>query len=204
MTKRQHELFPEIPSEKKYLSDYPELFAEWHPTKNGKNLPEDFLHGSNKKVWWLCKNGHEYQSLVFNRTIHGKGCAYCSGQKVSAENNLLARYPEVAKLWSPKNKIRSDQVLAKSGKPYLWQCEEGHEWKDRPHSLVKKKFPCPECQHEERFYGLRKATPEYNLATEFPEIANDWHKRNSQPASFYMRKSNDKVWWQCSKGHEWE
>ena len=39
MTKRQSELFPELPSNKKYVFDYPELVAEWHPTKNGKLLP---------------------------------------------------------------------------------------------------------------------------------------------------------------------
>ena len=34
MTKRQSELFPELPSDKKYVSDYPNLVAEWHPSKN--------------------------------------------------------------------------------------------------------------------------------------------------------------------------
>ena len=37
MTKRQSELFPELPSDKKYVSDYPMLVAEWHPTKNTVN-----------------------------------------------------------------------------------------------------------------------------------------------------------------------
>ena len=51
MSRRQTDLFPELPDGKKYVSDYPDLAAEWHPTKNGEKLPEDFLHGSNKKVW---------------------------------------------------------------------------------------------------------------------------------------------------------
>ena len=204
MSRRQTDLFPELPDGKKYVSDYPDLAAEWHPTKNGEKLPEDFLHGSNKKVWWVCEHGHEYQSMVFNRTMHGKGCAYCSGQKVSKENNLSALYPEVAKLWSPKNSVTANKVLARSAKTFLWQCEEGHEWEDRPHNLVKKKFPCPQCHYDERGYGLRKATPDYNLASEFPHVAEEWHHYNSQPASFYMPKSNDKVWWICEHGHEWE
>ena len=33
MTKRQADLFPGLQSSKKYLSDYPLLVAEWHPTK---------------------------------------------------------------------------------------------------------------------------------------------------------------------------
>ena len=53
MSRRQKDLFPDLPDGKKYVSDYPELVSEWHPTKNEQKLPEDFLYGSNKKVWWV-------------------------------------------------------------------------------------------------------------------------------------------------------
>ena len=39
------------------LSLYPDLVKEWHPTKNGDLTPNDFTHGSGKKVWWLCPKG---------------------------------------------------------------------------------------------------------------------------------------------------
>ena len=50
MTKRQSELFPGLHSDKKYVSDYPELVAEWHPSKNGNLLPDEFHVGSHEKV----------------------------------------------------------------------------------------------------------------------------------------------------------
>ena len=34
MSRRQKDLFPELPDGKKYVSDIPELVAEWHPIKN--------------------------------------------------------------------------------------------------------------------------------------------------------------------------
>ena len=68
MSKRQKELFPELPSTKKYVSDYPELASEWHPTKNGGLIPEDVLLGSNKKVWWICSEGHEWAARIYSRT----------------------------------------------------------------------------------------------------------------------------------------
>ena len=204
MSKRQKELFPELPSTKKYVSDYPELASEWYPTKNGGLIPEDVLHGSNKKVWWICSEGHEYQSLVFNRALHGKGCAYCAGKKVSEENNLAVLFPEVAKLWSSKNTIGANRVTAKSGKKYWWKCEKGHEWQANPDKLVRKKFPCPYCIYENRGDGLRRATNDYNLQTEYPNVAKHWHEKNRYPASFYMPKSNDKIWWRCDHGHEWQ
>ena len=204
MSKRQQELFPNIPSSMTYVSDYPELAAEWHPTKNKGLHPEDLLHGSNKKVWWKCNQGHEWQSAIFNRAIQGKGCPYCAGKKVSSTNNLLYRYPEVAKFWSPKNLISPDEVIAQSGKAYIWECAKGHEWTARPNNMVKKKFHCPECEYLDRGDGMRKATPDFNLDTEHPELAKEWHQRNEKPPTFYMPKSNDKVWWLCKQRHEWE
>ena len=63
---------------KKFLSEYPELIKEWHPTKNGDLKPEEFTHASNKKVWWLCPKDHSYESRIGSRT--GKkqtGCPHC-------------------------------------------------------------------------------------------------------------------------------
>lgn len=203
MSRRQKDLFPELPDGKRYVSDRPELVADWHPSRNNGKRPEDFTFGSNVKVWWRCEAGHEWQAAIFNRAIHGKGCPYCSGRKVSSTNNLLYLYPDVAKFWSVKNPVSADRVLARSGKTYIWECSNGHQWNDRPHNMAKKKFHCPECQYSDRGDGLRKSTAQFNLATEHPNIAREWHERNKQPPSYYMPKSNDKVWWRCEKGHEW-
>ena len=63
---------------KKLLSEYPELLREWHPTKNGDSKPEEFTHGSGKKVWWLCQEGHPYDSVIKDRTSkRPSGCPYC-------------------------------------------------------------------------------------------------------------------------------
>ena len=63
------------------LSSYPDLVKEWHPTKNGELTPDDFTHGTHKKVWWLCPIGHSYESVVQKRTGNNSGCPYCAGQK---------------------------------------------------------------------------------------------------------------------------
>jgi len=38
MSRRQKDLFPELPDGKKYVSDIPALLAEWHPSKNENML----------------------------------------------------------------------------------------------------------------------------------------------------------------------
>jgi DNA-directed RNA polymerase subunit RPC12/RpoP len=54
----------------------PGLVKEWHPTKNGKLTPFDVTPYSLKKVWWLCKNGHEWQALINTRN-GSPGCHFC-------------------------------------------------------------------------------------------------------------------------------
>ena len=40
----------------------------------------DVLPNSNKKAWWLCKNGHEWQAVIANRT-NGRGCPVCNSEQ---------------------------------------------------------------------------------------------------------------------------
>ena len=88
MTKRQADLFPGLQSSKKYLSDYPLLVLEWHPTKNGNLTPDDCLHKSGKKVWWQCKHGHEWEATIDSRNSSQRksNCPYYSStrKKVSS------------------------------------------------------------------------------------------------------------------------
>ncbi len=60
---------------------YPDLAKEWNYDKNGERMPTDITSCSQKKVWWRCKNGHEWEARVFNRTLHGSGCPICFANK---------------------------------------------------------------------------------------------------------------------------
>lgn len=54
----------------------PNLAAEWHPTKNGSLTPDMVTKGSNKKAWWKCRLGHEWQTRIVSRS-RGTGCPFC-------------------------------------------------------------------------------------------------------------------------------
>jgi len=56
---------------------YPNLEKEWHPSKNGSNKPEDFTKGSHHKAWWLCYEGHSWQSEIRARTKKSRQCPKC-------------------------------------------------------------------------------------------------------------------------------
>lgn len=71
-------------AEKKYIIDNAELMAEWNWEKNNElNLdPKTLTLGNNKKAWWKCSKGHEWQASVVNR-IKGSGCPICRKSKSS-------------------------------------------------------------------------------------------------------------------------
>jgi len=54
----------------------PDLSEEWNHEKNADLTPHDFTPGSQKKVWWKCNKGHEWQAKIGSRTI-GTGCKQC-------------------------------------------------------------------------------------------------------------------------------
>jgi len=131
---------------------YPEIAAEWHPTKNGKITPDDVVAGSHTKYWWKCPEGpdHEWPAKLSNRTSNNKrGCPCCAGIKISVTNSLATLYPEIAAEWHPtKNgEITPDDVTAGSDKNIWWKCPKGpdHEWPSRTNNRTSNKRGCPFC-----------------------------------------------------------
>ena len=71
-------------------TSYPELSAQWHPTKNGTLKPSVFKCGSDYKAWWLCPVcGHEWQASISHR-VNGTGCPICY-RKQNKINHPLAK-----------------------------------------------------------------------------------------------------------------
>lgn len=65
-----------LPGFNDLLTVAPNLAEEWHPTKNGSLTPSSVGRGSQLKIWWLGKCGHEWQSTI-NTRFNGHGCPVC-------------------------------------------------------------------------------------------------------------------------------
>ncbi len=127
----------------------PKLAEEWNLEKNRELKPSDITAGSDRKVWWRCALGHEWQASVENRSLRGNICPYCSGKKAwPGFNDLETMYPDVAKQWHSKlnHGLSPRNIRPGSGKRVWWQCEEGHVWQAAVFSRTSKKRPgCPVC-----------------------------------------------------------
>ena len=58
----------------------PKIAEEWYQTLNGDLRPEHVSPGSNKKAWWICRDGHVWLAAIYSRTRRrGSGCPVCAG-----------------------------------------------------------------------------------------------------------------------------
>ncbi|MBP3630740.1 MAG: zinc-ribbon domain-containing protein, partial [Clostridia bacterium] len=124
----------------------PTLAKEWNYEKNGNLKPEHFMPNSNKKVWWKCAKGHEWQATINSRTA-GRGCPYCSGRyAIKGKNDLVTINPNLASEWNyEKNEeLKPEDCTSNSGKKVWWKCIKGHEWQATINSRNKGNG-CPYC-----------------------------------------------------------
>ena len=152
------------PGENDLATAFPEIAAQWHPTKNGSLTPQQVTPNSNRKVWWICPLGHEYQGWIPGRTRQGGGCPYCAGKKVlPGFNDLATRVPKIAAQWHPtlNGTLTPSMVTPGSNRKVWWICPEGHAWKAVVHSRAgPQKCGCPVCaglSRRRRNYGQRPA-----------------------------------------------
>ncbi|MFI8705479.1 zinc-ribbon domain-containing protein [Bacillus sp. NPDC077411] len=188
-----------VNNENSFKVKYPELVKEWHSTKNGDLLPNNFTAGSKKRVWWTCSKGHEWQTTISERS-RGRNCPYCTGRKLTKENSLYEKYPEIANQWHPNknDKLRPQDVSAKSSKKIWWLCKRRHEWQTAVSERTRG-YGCPYCSG-------KYISEDNNLKAVYPEIAKEWNYTKNVglfPEEVYCNSSK-RVWWKCKKGHEWE
>ncbi len=129
----------------------PLLAKQWSP-RNLPETPRDVTAFCNKKYYWICPDGHEWQATVSNRHL-GEGCPYCTHRKpIIGQTDLKTRYPEIAAqfLSELNDGKRPEDYLPFSGERVVWTCERGHTWKASIASRTRDGTGCPHC------LGLRK------------------------------------------------
>ena len=184
-------------------TNYPIIAKQWHPTKNKSLKPNMVLPFTNRKVWWLCSNNHEFIKSPAQLINHI--CPYCSNSKVGYGNDLETNYPRITKQWHPtKNKtLTPDMVLPLSNKKVWWKCPvaDDHEWDTAIWNRTSKKTGCPICSGH-------KIVLSNSIEITHPGIAKQWHPTKNKKIS--IREigigSGKKAWWKCpvADDHEWK
>ena len=191
----------------------PDLLNEWNYKRNLDVKPNNILPGSNKKVWWICRQGHEWSATVNSRSGKNKaGCPYCTNKKVlSGYNDLATKNTELLDEWDYDKNINTDPSIVAPGsnQKVWWKCKTcGNEWQSRIVSRTMNNAGCPICGYKVK---MRKNVSERikrekkDLCTLFPELIKEWdfNKNNYNPSEV-SPGANIKVWWKCNKGHSYQ
>lgn len=187
------------PGETDLAAQHPDLAREWHPIKNLSLTPEQVLPGSEKKVWWRCSQGHEWQAAIRSR-VNGCGCPVCTNRVVvPGVNDLSSRFPDLAKEWdaAANGTLTPRDVTFGAKRKVWWRCAKGHSWHVSVQSRTLDGTGCPVCA------GRVIVPGENDMASQFPELAREWHpeKNGALLPSQIAPASKRRVWWLCPVGH---
>ena len=118
--------------DRKFVADYTNLMEEWNWAKNEELelKPTNVSYGSALKVWWICKEGHQWQDSPNHRS-RGRGCPICSHKSryVNKTKNWLEQKGSLAKVnpilaseWHPtKNgELLPTQITVNNGNKVWW------------------------------------------------------------------------------------
>ena len=192
---------------------FPEIAAQWHPTKNGNLTPDMIAAGSNKKVAWLLPYDDpttgkhfdfEWSATIYSRTSGMSICPFLSGKAVwTGFNDLATKRPDIAVYWNwekngdnkPTNFTEDSHVSVwwkypyrdpKTGREFVF------EWQDKIVNRVNTVEFCPFIKNNARVY------PGFNdLLTTHPIIAGQWHptKNGSLKPEMVTAGSSKTVVW---------
>lgn len=187
---------------------HPEIAAQYDTERNLIPL-EKISPSSRKVVYWICKRkSHVWRGQVA-RVVNGRSCPECFGQGASEKYNLKTEFPQVLGEWNYECNDKDPSFFASgSRKKVWWRCKKkGHHFRmpiyrrtvgsknSRGKLYI---YSCPFCSGQ-------AACNDNCLATIRPDIAKEWHPiKNTITPHDITSGSGKRVWWICSRGHEWE
>ena len=185
------------------IEAYQEVVSKyWDYDKNLGIKPEDFSHASSKKVWWRCPvcNG-SWETTIATKT-RGRGCPYCSGNKVlPGYNDLLTKRPDIAKLWDYEKNgdLKPTDVTQYASNNVWWKCDKGHSYLQKIASKTSQNQRCPYCTGRRVLKGFN------DFASQHPDLLKEWdYELNNLQPDEVTKGSSKKVHWICKTcGRKW-
>ena len=176
----------------------PWLLGEWDYEKNDID-PKQVTRGSHKKRWWICREGHSFNSTPGHRTSMTSNCPYCSGRKVLVGyNDVATTHSHLVSEWDASNTIKLTEVTSGSNKKMKWVCKKGHTWLGFVYHRALNKSKCPICTNRITVRGYN------SLEDTHPALLQEWdYEKNTIKPWEVQAGSKRKIWWKCAEGHSY-
>lgn len=181
----------------------PDVMQYWDYDGNTGIDPMDLYCDSQRVVSWLCPVcGHKWRAKIYGKCRNGK-CSSCVHRKRTLEKakhdgiRILSELPEIAAMWSDKNRLRPSDFTVASHTVAWWRCPDcGTEWQGEIRNRVEGGSKCPLCHPTQK--NVRKG--ENTVDVTDPKDVADWDYESNDPLTpaDVTRSYARKVWWICS------
>lgn len=186
-----------IPDKTSLKAKYPKIAAMW--SSLNERGPETVFPTSTIRALWECPEcQNSYWANVKDVVENDAECPYCTEKRVDPNRtSLKALHPDIAEMWSSKNKRGAETVFPDSKIRVIWDCPYcGFEYEANVADVVTKDNACPYCNET-------KVMPGFNsFAAKHPDLMDEWLLRTNK---YVLRvdpdqegdKSRKVVWWRC-------
>ena len=177
--------------------EFTHIVKEWNP-KNDLT-PSEVSVAANKKVWWICKENHEWEAIIANRTKRGSGCPLCKKGNGGEKLKSVATSP-LAKEWHESNLKNPEEVTLGSGYVATWQCQNDarHVWAAAITNRVRGNG-CLICSDRIIVAGLNDLAS----SEEHAHFVAQWHPDNTLSPTEVGVGTDVKIKWKCENDHVW-
>jgi len=151
--------------------------------ERGGRCLSDTCKNAHTIIWWECEKGHRWQATPLRVKLAANWCPVCAGRaRITIEDMQDLAEAHGGKCLSDTYK----GALTKLS----WECSDGHRWEAIPASIKRGSW-CARCAG----VAINKTIKDMQ------EIAAE---RGGKCLSETYEGAHTKLFWQCSKGHEWE
>jgi hypothetical protein len=163
---------------------YPELLNEWDYEKNTIN-PTEISFGSTKKIWWICKYGHSYNSNLRTRTKLNCGCPICNNKSV------LIGYNDA---WTTNQNLCKELLNIDDGYKYTQYSNKKLDWKCSKCDYIwntsisnrSMGTGCPKCNSSKGEKRILEVLNKYNIKNNPQQIFEKCQYKRKLKFDFYL------------------
>lgn len=161
--------------------------------RGGECLSTEYI-GANEKMSWRCGENHEWRAMLYHIKNSKSWCPACANSKKSKKYRLKDGLSIANKIAENKGgACLSNEYISRNIK-MKWKCKYNHIWYARLADIKNKNSWCLECS---KLSVNRKLKGGLGLAK---SIAKN---KGGVCLSVEYIRSNAKMEWRCSVGHEW-
>lgn len=192
----------------------PELFSEINIEKTLEEYPnlniDTLPRCTSMKVWWKCKNGHDYFACVISRSRLHSSCPYCSGRKpILGETDLETwchknNREDILDEWDYDKNIKSPIDIKPTSKTKCWfKCPLGHSYLKNLSNKTIRGDGCPICNNKQILSGYNDLKT-WCINNNRKDILEEWdyNKNLIKPEEIFPGTAK-KIWFKCQNGHEY-